>query len=176
MTAAAASPARGAQTALATVRAADRPAQVVVGDVRVVDEDDRGVGHVNSHLNHGRRHQHIQKVFAKSGHHLLLVVGLHLPVNHRQSQPPQGSGRQPVKLLLDGLGVINARLVDLRQDDIRLAAFADFMPLAGGRGSFFVLFIITLAAAEVTVGLAIVVANYRNRRSVQADEFSELKG
>ena len=38
------------------------------------------------------------------------------------------------------------------------------------------LFIITLAAAEVTVGLAIIVANYRNRRSVQADEFSELKG
>jgi NADH-quinone oxidoreductase subunit K len=60
--------------------------------------------------------------------------------------------------------------------NIALAAFADFMPLAGGRGSFFVLFIITLAAAEVTVGLAIVVANYRNRRSVQADEFSELKG
>ena len=38
------------------------------------------------------------------------------------------------------------------------------------------LFIITLAAAEVTIGLAIVVANNRNRRSVQADEFSELKG
>ena len=40
----------------------------------------------------------------------------------------------------------------------------------------FALFIITLAAAEVTVGLAIVIANYRNRRTVQADEFNELKG
>jgi NADH-quinone oxidoreductase subunit K len=55
-------------------------------------------------------------------------------------------------------------------------AFANFMPGAAGRGTFFALFIITLAAAEVTVGLAIIVANYRNRRSVQADEFSELKG
>ena len=40
----------------------------------------------------------------------------------------------------------------------------------------FALFIITLAAAEVTVGLAIVIANYRNKRSVQADEFNKLKG
>ena len=60
--------------------------------------------------------------------------------------------------------------------NIALAAFANFMPGAAGRGTFFVLFIITLAAAEVTVGLAIIVANYRYRRSVQADEFSELKG
>ncbi len=60
--------------------------------------------------------------------------------------------------------------------NIALVAFANFMPGAAGRGTFFALFIITLAAAEVTVGLAIIVANYRNRRSVQADEFSELKG
>ena len=60
--------------------------------------------------------------------------------------------------------------------NIALAAFANFMPGAAGRGVFFVLFIITLAAAEVTVGLAIVVANYRNHRSVQVNEFSEMKG
>jgi len=60
--------------------------------------------------------------------------------------------------------------------NIALAAFANFMPGAAGRGTFFVLFIITLAAAEVTVGLGIVVANYRNHRSVQVNEFSEMKG
>ena len=60
--------------------------------------------------------------------------------------------------------------------NIALAAFANFMPGAAGRGTFFVLFVITLAAAEVTVGLAIVVANYRNHRSVQANEFNEMKG
>ena len=60
--------------------------------------------------------------------------------------------------------------------NIALVAFANFLPGAAGRGTYFTLFIITLAAAEVTVGLAIVVANYRLRRSVQADEFSELKG
>jgi len=60
--------------------------------------------------------------------------------------------------------------------NIALAAFANFMPGAAGRGTFFVLFIITLAAAEVTVGLVIVIANYRNRRTVQTDQFDELKG
>jgi NADH:ubiquinone oxidoreductase subunit K len=60
--------------------------------------------------------------------------------------------------------------------NIALVAFANFVPAAAGRGTFFALFIVTLAAAEVTVGLAIIVANYRYRRSVQADEFSELKG
>jgi len=60
--------------------------------------------------------------------------------------------------------------------NIALVAMSDFMPGVTGRGVLFALFIITLAAAEVTVGLAIVIANYRNKRSVQADEFSRLKG
>ena len=44
------------------------------------------------------------------------------------------------------------------------------------RGTLFSLFIITLAAAEVTVGLAIVIANYRNRRTIQTDKYDELRG
>jgi NADH:ubiquinone oxidoreductase subunit K len=60
--------------------------------------------------------------------------------------------------------------------NIALVALSNFMPGAPGRGVLFALFIITLAAAEVTVGLAIVIANFRNKRSVQADEFNRLKG
>lgn len=63
--------------------------------------------------------------------------------------------------------------------NIALVAFANFVRVPGinpARGVFFALFVITIAAAEVTVGLAIVVANYRNRRSVQTDEYSEMKG
>ena len=36
--------------------------------------------------------------------------------------------------------------------------------------------IIVIAAAEVAIGLAIVIANYRNRRTVQIDTYDELKG
>jgi NADH-quinone oxidoreductase subunit K len=60
--------------------------------------------------------------------------------------------------------------------NIALVAVANFRGGALGAGTLFSLFIITLAAAEVTVGLAIVIANYRNRRTVQTDQYDELKG
>jgi NAD(P)H-quinone oxidoreductase subunit 4L len=40
----------------------------------------------------------------------------------------------------------------------------------------FALFIITIAAAEVGVGLAIVLLIYRNLRSPDLDEVDQLKG
>ncbi len=43
-------------------------------------------------------------------------------------------------------------------------------------GSVFALFIIAIAAAEVGVGLAIVLLIYRNRRSVDLDDVAEMKG
>jgi NADH:ubiquinone oxidoreductase subunit K len=60
--------------------------------------------------------------------------------------------------------------------NIALVAASNFIPAAAGKGSLFVLFVITVAAAEVTVGLAIIIANYRNRRTAQADEYHEMKG
>ena len=60
--------------------------------------------------------------------------------------------------------------------NIALVAAANFIPAAAGKGSLFVLFVITVAAAEVTVGLAIIIANYRNKRTAQADEYHEMKG
>ncbi len=41
-------------------------------------------------------------------------------------------------------------------------------------GNIFVFFIITVAAAEVAVGLAIIVALYRKRRSVEVDDLNAL--
>jgi NADH:ubiquinone oxidoreductase subunit K len=43
-------------------------------------------------------------------------------------------------------------------------------------GNTFALFIIAIAAAEVGVGLAMVLLIYRNRRSIALDELSEMKG
>jgi NADH-quinone oxidoreductase subunit K len=42
-------------------------------------------------------------------------------------------------------------------------------------GNLFVFFIITVAAAEVAVGLAIIVALFRQRHTVQVDELGTLK-
>lgn len=43
-------------------------------------------------------------------------------------------------------------------------------------GQVFVLFIMGLAAAEVAISLSIIIAVYRNYRSIKAHEVSELKG
>ena len=43
-------------------------------------------------------------------------------------------------------------------------------------GNVFALYIIAVAAAEVGVGLAMVLLIYRNRRSISLDELSEMKG
>ncbi len=43
-------------------------------------------------------------------------------------------------------------------------------------GHIFALFVIAIAAAEVGVGLAMVLLIYRNRKSIALDELSELKG
>ncbi len=56
---------------------------------------------------------------------------------------------------------------------LALVAFSRFYGTMDG--AIFVFFIITVAAAEVAVGLAIIVALYRRRRTVQVDELNYLK-
>lgn len=43
-------------------------------------------------------------------------------------------------------------------------------------GQVFVLFVIAVAAAETAVGLALIIALFRHRRTVQLDEADELRG
>jgi NADH:ubiquinone oxidoreductase subunit K len=43
-------------------------------------------------------------------------------------------------------------------------------------GQIFALFVVAVAAAEVGVGLGMVLMIYRNRRSIALDELSEMKG
>lgn len=58
--------------------------------------------------------------------------------------------------------------------NISLVAFAHFLQSMTGR--IFVVFTITIAAAEVAVGLAILVAVYRQRKTVYVDDMAEMKG
>lgn len=59
--------------------------------------------------------------------------------------------------------------------NINLVAFSALFQESGVPGQVFALFIIAVAAAEVGVGLAIVILIYRNRRSVNVEEMSLLK-
>ena len=59
--------------------------------------------------------------------------------------------------------------------NITLLAF-DRLNGGMGDGNVFALYIIAVAAAEVGVGLAMVLLIYRNRKSIALDELSEMKG
>ena len=59
--------------------------------------------------------------------------------------------------------------------NINLVAFGQYIQDALVSGQVFALFVITVAAAEVGIGLAIVVLIFRNRASANVDELDLLK-
>jgi NADH-quinone oxidoreductase subunit K len=59
--------------------------------------------------------------------------------------------------------------------NINLVAFAKYGLYASITGQIFTLFTMTVAAAEVAVGLAILIALYRNRETVNVDEMDSMK-
>ena len=58
--------------------------------------------------------------------------------------------------------------------NINLVSFSIF--LNDLNGQIFTLFILTVAAAEAAIGLAIVVAYYRNSGTINVEEIKNLKG
>jgi NADH-quinone oxidoreductase subunit K len=58
--------------------------------------------------------------------------------------------------------------------NLSFMAFAHF--LNSVEGWIFVFLVLTVAAAEVVVGLAIIVSIFRTRRNIDVDELSLLKG
>jgi NADH-quinone oxidoreductase subunit K len=64
----------------------------------------------------------------------------------------------------------------LNAANLALVAFSRRAGSPDERGSVFVVFIFVIAAAEVAVGLAIVLSSYRNRPTVDVDEVQAMKG
>ena len=58
--------------------------------------------------------------------------------------------------------------------NISFAAFSYY--LQSLNGTIFVIFNITIAAAEVAIGLAILVVVYRQKKTVCVDELNEMRG
>ena len=58
--------------------------------------------------------------------------------------------------------------------NLTLIAFSQF--LGDQQGQILVFFVMTVAAAEAAVGLAIVIAIYRNRETTDIDSLNLLKG
>jgi len=58
--------------------------------------------------------------------------------------------------------------------NISLVSFSHY--LQNMRGQILVFFIITVAAAEAAIGLALILALFRNKATAHVDEMTEMKG
>ncbi len=74
----------------------------------------------------------------------------------------------------NGVLVLMSIELILNSVNINLVAFGNQLETVVGQ--VFALFVITVAAAEVGVGLAIILLIYRNRTSVDLDEVDKMKG
>jgi NADH-quinone oxidoreductase subunit K len=59
--------------------------------------------------------------------------------------------------------------------NLSLVAFNAYAPSDANTGAVFALMVMAVAAAEATVGLALVIAIIRTRRTAEVDTYSDLK-
>ncbi|NEO84871.1 MAG: NADH-quinone oxidoreductase subunit NuoK [Spirulina sp. SIO3F2] len=63
----------------------------------------------------------------------------------------------------------------LNSVNLNFMGFSNYLDPDGIKGQVFAIFVITVAAAEAAVGLAIILAIYRNRDTVDMEQFNLLK-
>jgi NADH-quinone oxidoreductase subunit K len=66
--------------------------------------------------------------------------------------------------------------VELMLNSANLALVAFARQWGEVNGQLFVFFVITVAAAEVAVGLALIVAIFRNKQTINIDELHSMEG
>jgi NADH-quinone oxidoreductase subunit K len=92
-------------------------------------------------------------------------------------------GLSAILFTLGAIGVLvrrNAIIIFMSIELMLNAANLAFVAFARAHGSLdgqiFVFFVMAVAAAEVAVGLALIVAIFNTRQSVDVDDISNLKG
>ena len=92
-------------------------------------------------------------------------------------------GLSAILFVLGVIGVLTRRnaiivfmSIELMLNSANLAFVAFSNQFQAYNGQVFVFFVMTVAAAEVAVGLALMVAIFRTKRSINLDEINQLKG
>lgn len=75
----------------------------------------------------------------------------------------------------NAIGILISIEVMLAAVNLNLVAFSRFTEAGSLNGQIFSIFVMTVAAAEAAIGLALVLALYRSARAIYADRFSLLK-
>ena len=78
-----------------------------------------------------------------------------------------------VVLRRNALVIFMALEMNLNAANLALVAFSKFNKIVDGQ--VFVFFIIAIAAAEVAVGLALIVALYRQKKTVSVDQLTAMR-
>lgn len=76
----------------------------------------------------------------------------------------------------NAVGVLMGVELMLNAVNINLVAFWRYTAVDQMTGQLFALFVITVAAAEAAVGLALIIAIYRQRATVNVEELDTMKG
>jgi NADH-quinone oxidoreductase subunit K len=77
----------------------------------------------------------------------------------------------------NAIGILLSIELMLNGVNVLMVAFSRYLPSEQElAGQMFAIFIITQAAAEAAIGLAIIIAIYRQRRTVQVDQLDLMKG
>ena len=87
-----------------------------------------------------------------------------------------GIGLLVVLTRRNAIGILMGVEIMLNAVNIGLVTFDRVYGPAGLDGQLFSLFVITVAAAEAVVGLALILAIYRARGTVAVDDLRELRG
>ena len=92
-------------------------------------------------------------------------------------------GLSAILFVLGVIGVLTRRnaiivfmSIELMLNSANLAFVAFARQFQDYTGQVFVFFVMTVAAAEVAVGLALMVTIFRTRHSINLDEVNQLKG
>ncbi|MGC8837448.1 MAG: NADH-quinone oxidoreductase subunit NuoK [Anaerolineae bacterium] len=76
----------------------------------------------------------------------------------------------------NGVAVLMGVELMLNAVNLNLVAFWRYVAPHDLAGQVFAIFVITVAAAEAAVGLAILLSIYRSRETVNVEEIDEMKG
>ncbi len=86
-----------------------------------------------------------------------------------------GIGMFGVLTRRNAIGILMSIELMLNAVNLNFVAFSRYLPQGTLHGQIFAIFVITVAAAEAAVGLAIVLGLFRNFRTVNVDEINLMK-
>jgi NADH:ubiquinone oxidoreductase subunit K len=75
----------------------------------------------------------------------------------------------------NAISMVMAIELMLNAVNLAIIAFASFIPSLGANGSVIALLVMAVAAGEATVGLSIILAIYRNRKTPLVDEYDAMR-